>query len=119
MAEGDMTGGGQCGATVGNAGDVILVPDSSNQDALSSQPSCSKAVDEDADQVSTDRNVDVAKQGSASSRGVSFHIDASQIVPVAATEQSSELHDLGLTVFNQEDYEQGILSITMQFFCRS
>ena len=119
MTEGDMAENDHCGATVGNAGDVILVPDPDNQDERSSQSSCSKAVDEDTDKMTSDSNIDVAKQGSANSRGVSFHIDASQIVPVAATEQSSELHDLGLTVFNQEDYEQGILSITMQFFCRS
>ena len=61
-----------------------------------------------ADEDSTQGTMEVSKQDGANSRGVSFHIDSGQIAPVAMSEQSSELHDLGLTVFNQEDYEQGI-----------
>ena len=117
MTDGGMKENGhQCGAAAFNVGNVIIVSDSGNQDELVSQLSCEKVMDEDTDQVTSHINMDVAKQGTANSRGVSFHIDASQIVPLTATEQSSELQDLGLTVFNQEDYEQGILSITMHFF---
>lgn len=69
---------------------------------------CNKTVDEDSNQVTDHGNIEETKQGSANSCGISFHVDNSQIVPVATIEQASELQDLGLTVFNQEDYEQGI-----------
>jgi len=66
-----------------------------------------RAADEDSTQGTN--TIEVSKQDGANSCGISFHIDSGQIAPVAMSEQSSELHHLGLTVFNQEDYEQGII----------
>jgi len=67
-----------------------------------------RAADEVGTQGTTHGTIEVSKQDCANSRGILFHIDSGQIAPVVKSEQSSELHDLGLTVFNQEDYEQGI-----------
>ena len=91
---------GMCGTTI----DTVAHVQGFNYQELN----CSKTVDEDSNQVTDHGNIEETKQGSANSCGISFHVDNSQIVPVATIEQASELQDLGLTVFNQEDYEQGI-----------
>ena len=42
-----------------------------------------------------------------------FHVNRSLISAVPASQQADELQDLGLTVFNQEEFEQG----TVLFYC--
>nr|XP_054762956.1 DNA excision repair protein ERCC-6-like [Lytechinus pictus] len=46
---------------------------------------------------------------SSSSKGSIFHIDTTLIHTVPSSEQATELKDLGVSVFDQEEFEQGVL----------
>ncbi|XP_071482267.1 DNA excision repair protein ERCC-6-like [Diadema antillarum] len=46
-----------------------------------------------------------------------FHVDTSRIHAVPVSEQASELQDLGVSVFNQDEFEQGVLAQVDQAIC--
>ena len=63
----------------------------------------------EADVEIKEEEVEEVKDVKKSSKGSVFHIDTSLIQAVPAKEQASELQDLGISVFDQEEFEQGVL----------
>ena len=58
---------------------------------------------EDGDEIKENQG------GKGAPRSSIFHIDTSRINAVPTSEQASELQELGVSVFDQDEFEQGVL----------
>ena len=73
----------------------------------------------DAVDVMTDQHVNIpAVKGSVmdSNSKLTFHIDTARIQSVPCSEQNSELQNLGLQVYDQDAFEQGVCRISISTF---
>ena len=69
-----------------------------------SQPSTSGGVMYTEPHNEKDRTADLQAKAASSNP---FHVDTSPISAVPVNEQASELQELGLRVFNQDEFEEG------------